>query len=283
MSGLSPTRKNALLLVALLFGHLVLLSNHGNQAGGAALLERGVLRATSPLVDATGVAGAGAAGVAGRLAEIRTARSENQVLRDEVERLRFDLGRHREEAAENERLRRLLEMRTRLAPRSVGAAVVAANLAGQIRMIVIDRGLEDGVRPDLPVVAWGGAVGRVVSTDRRLAKVRLLNDPNGGAAGLVQRSRAQGMVVGRGDAPMTMLYVPAYEDVVQGDRVVTSGKDGVFPRGFTIGRVVSVGKEPGVSKSISVQPEVDFSALEEVLVLLDTAEMGTALAGPEGP
>jgi rod shape-determining protein MreC len=153
-------------------------------------------------------------------------------------------------------------------------------MAGQTRMIVVDRGADDGVRADMAVVAWGGAVGRVISVERSMAKVRLISDPNGGAAGVVQRSRAQGIVVGRGDGPMSMLYVPAYNDVVAGDRVVTSGKDGVFPRGFTIGRVAAVGGDPGVSKSISIEPEVDFASLEEVLVVVDRTETGPALAGP---
>lgn len=283
MSGLSPTRKNALLLVALLFGHLVLIANHGKGAAGTALLERGVMTATAPVVSIAGASGDQVAGVALRLAEIRTARAENDSLRREVERLRFEVGRHREASAENERLRRLLVMREELAPGSIGATVVAANLSDQARMIVLDRGSEDGVRPDLAVVAWGGVVGRVISVGRHTAKVRLLSDPNGGAAGLVQRSRAQGMVVGRGDGPLAMLYVPAYEDVVPGDRVVTSGKDGVFPRGFTVGRVSAVGKDPGVSKTIFVRSEVEFGALEEVLVLLDPTRLGDALAGPESP
>ena len=283
MPGLSPTRKNALLLVAMLFAQLLLVSSNVRKFGGDTLLETGVLRASSPLLEATRAVGGGIGSVTGRLREIRTARLENTVLRREVEDLRNQLGRYREDALENDRLRRLLEMREELAPRSVGASVVAANLSGQSRMIVIDRGREDGVRPDEPVVAWGGAVGRVVFADRHLAKVRLISDPNGGAAGLVQRSRAQGMVLGRGEGPMSMAYVPSYEDIVQGDRVVTSGKDGVFPRGFTIGRVVSVADASGVTKTIRVQPEVNFGALEEVLVLLDKTVPCEALPGPDSP
>lgn len=283
MSGLTPTRKNALLLVALLFGHLVLISDQIRKSPGAAFLEERVLEASRPVLGATRSVGDEVGGIAARLSEIRNARAENVELRREVERLRSELGRFREDSAENDRLRRLLEMRRQLAPRSLGASVVSSNVSGQTRMIVLDRGSDDGVRPDMPVVAWGGAVGRVISVERSFAKVRLLTDPNGGAAGVVQRSRAQGMVLGRGDGPMSMLYVPAYEDVVAGDRVVTSGKDAVFPRGFTIGRVAEVGGDPGVSKSILVEPEVDFGSLEEVLVVLDRTEAGPALAGPGAP
>jgi rod shape-determining protein MreC len=121
----------------------------------------------------------------------------------------------------------------------------------------------------MAVVAWGGAVGRVVRTTPGYGKVRLLTDPNSGVAGIVQRSRAEGMVMGRGVELLEMAYVPHYADVLVGDRVVTSGLDGVFPKGFGIGTVVEVGDAVGASKSIRVRPDVAFAALEEVLVLLE--------------
>jgi rod shape-determining protein MreC len=99
--------------------------------------------------------------------------------------------------------------------------------------------------------------------------VRLLTDPSSGAAGVILRSRAAGMVVGRGAGPMDMVYVPKYDDVVLGDRVVTSGVDGVFPRGFGLGRVSVVGEPVGASKTIRIEPEVDERSLEDVLVLLE--------------
>jgi len=281
MAGTNPTRANALLLVGLVFVQMLIVTRWLMRGEGPALLESGVVRASRPVVEATRAAGGSVGSVADQLREVRAAREDNVRLRREIEQLEEEVRRTREAAAENERLRRLLEMREELAPKSIGASVVSANLSGQERMILIDRGSNDGVRPDLPVVAWGGAVGRVVFADRTVAKVRLLTDPNGGAAGVVQRSRAQGVVVGRGDGPLAMLYVPSYADVVQGDRIVTSGKDGLFPRGFTIGTVTAVGDEPGASMSLAVEPEVRFASLEEVLVLLDPAAEGRALAGPE--
>jgi rod shape-determining protein MreC len=133
----------------------------------------------------------------------------------------------------------------------------------------------------MAVVAWGGADGRVVSVDRDYARVRLLSDPNSGAAGIIARSRAEGMVVGRGEEPIEMVYVPKYADVVPGDRVVTSGLDGVFPRGFGIGIVTVVGEPIGASKSIRLEPAVDDRGLEEVLILLEP--YGTRLLNPDVP
>jgi rod shape-determining protein MreC len=270
------------MLVGLLFAQLLLVSRWLKREEGSAMVETSVVRASRPVMEATRTVGSSVAGVADQLHDIRAARDENVQLRREIESLRDEVRRTREAARENERLRKLLEMREELAPQSIGASVVAANLTGQERMILIDRGTDQGVRPDLPVVAWGGAVGRVVFADTNVAKVRLLTDPNGGAAAVVQRSRAhraQGVVVGRGDGPLAMLYVAAYEDVVEGDRVVTSGKDELFPRGYTIGTVTAIGDEPGASKLISVEPEVHFAALEEVLVLVHPGRLGAGLPG----
>jgi rod shape-determining protein MreC len=160
-------------------------------------------------------------------------------------------------------------MKEDLVPKSIGASVVTAQLGGQSRIVVVDRGSADGVRTDMAVVAWGGAVGRVVSVDRDYARVRLLSDPSSGAAGVVARSRAEGMIVGRGSDALEMIYVPKYADVVTGDRVITSGLDGVFPRGLGIGRVTVVGEPIGASKAIRLEPDVEDRAVEEVLILLE--------------
>ncbi len=278
----APTRLrlDLAMLAVLLFGQLLLMASSLRQDASSEVLERGVASASRPAVGASRAAAGGIGGVLAGLRAIGTARSENVRLTGEVERARQELARYREAAAESARLRRLLGMREDLAPRSIGASVVTAKLTSQSWMLVIDRGTDAGVRPDQAVVTWGGAVGRVVFADRAFAKVRLVTDPNSGIAGVVQRSRAAGMVLGRGDGALDMSYVPKYEDVVAGDRVVTSGLDGVFPAGFDIGTVTAVRDTAGVSRDIRLEPEVDFRAVREVLVLLDPTG-GTALALPE--
>ncbi len=280
MGGVSRTRVNVFLLVGLLFGQLLMMSWSSKDETGTSALESGMVRATQPVVGLTQVLTGGVHSVAGSVRELRSARSDNVRLRAEVERLRSDLAREREQSLQNERLRRLLGMREDLAPRSVGASVVTAHLSDQTRMIVLDRGTESGIKPDQAVVAWGGAVGRVVFSDKSFAKVRLLTDPNSGVAGVVQRSRAAGMVLGRGASSLEMMYVPKYADVEVGDRVITSGLDGVFPRGFGIGKVTVVSDSAGVTKSIRLDPEVDFASLEEVLALIEP--VGGSLLEPPG-
>lgn len=261
-------RWNALLLALLLFAQLLLMAGTIRDDEGATVLEDGLSLASRPVVGAARQVGGTFGGGVGFFRELRDARRDNVRLRAELERTRAELDRAREAAAELPRLRRLLEIRDVLAPRSIGAPVVTSLLGGQVRSVLVAAGTDRGVRPDLPVAAWGGAVGRVVSATSGYAKVRLLTDPNSGVAGIVQRSRAEGMVLGRGVDLLEMAYVPHYADVLVGDRVVTSGLDGVFPKGFGIGTVVEVGEGAGASKSIRIRPDVALDSLEEVLVLL---------------
>jgi rod shape-determining protein MreC len=275
MPALNLTRQNVLLLVVLLFAQLLLMAGSTRGERGSTLLESGVLRVTRPV---TGAAGAAAGAVRNSwtgLGEMFQARRDNKRLRQENNRLRAEVRQLEETALENRRLRRLLGMRDSLAPSGIAARVISATVTEQEKLIVIDRGTEQGVHVDLPVAAWGGAVGRVVAAAPKVAQVRLLSDPNSGVAGIIQRTRVEGEVLGRSERRMDMLYVPRYADVMIGDRVVTSGLDGVFPRGLGIGTVVFVGTDSGISKVIRLQPEVELARLEEVLVLLEP--VGAAL------
>ena len=136
-------------------------------------------------------------------------------------------------------------------------------------MLVLDRGSDDGVKIDLAVVAWGGAVGRIIEVGKSHAKVRLLTDPNSGIAGIVQRGRAQGMVQGSGSDTLKFVFVSRLEDVVHGDRTVASGAVGIFPRGYGIGRVSLIEEKPDGSRKIELVPEIDYRNVEEVLILLE--------------
>jgi rod shape-determining protein MreC len=123
-------------------------------------------------------------------------------------------------------------------------------------------------------------VGRIVLPIAHSAKVQLLIDRNAGAAALVERSRAQGVVVGSGENRLELDYVSEAADVVVGDVLVTSGIDGIYPKGFVIGRVETVEKNGPAYKRIVVKPAIEFTSLEEVLVVLTpTAARGAATEG----
>ncbi|MCP3977771.1 MAG: rod shape-determining protein MreC [bacterium] len=287
MAALNTSRQNVIILIALLFLQLLLMASSARGTNASKRLEGWLNRLSSPVVVVADWGSGAVADAFSSMSDLIDAHRRNAALATEVGDLRSEVEGYREAYLENERLRRLLGMRDHLAPVSIAASVVTSVVSEQEQMIVIDRGLSDGLRTDLPVVAWGGAVGRVVSVGPGHAKVRLLSDPNSGVAGLVQRSRAQGMIFGLGRHPLALRsldlrYVPRFSDVAVGDRVVTSGLDGIFPRGFAVGRVISVVEPPDGSQIIRLAPQLNYAAVEEVLVLLD-GRGAELLAGPQFP
>ena len=268
-AGQAKTRQNALLLVVLLFAQLLLITGSRRGADGAMQFESWTMTITSPLASLAHALGGGLDGWLDGMADLVGAHGRASRLERDNRELRSELPRARETGAENRRLRQLLLMREALSPASIGATVVTSRHTATERMLVLDRGTVDGVNVDQAVVAWGGAVGRVIGVGRSHAKVRLLTDPNSGIAGVVQRSRAQGMIQGTGGDTLDFVFVSRLDDVVLDDRTVASGAVGIFPRGFGIGRVSSILEKADGSRSIELIPEIDYRALEEVLVLLE--------------
>jgi rod shape-determining protein MreC len=280
MAVMSTTRTNVILLIALLFGQLLLMAGSVRESRETTALRGWLSTLTGPVVSVAGAIGSGVAGIGGGARDILSAHARNRDLEAEVEKLRTELRVSRVATEENARLRELLDMRENLVPRSIGASVVTSHMTGQDMVIIVDRGTAAGVRVDLPVVAWGGAVGRVVEVGPGHALVRLLTDPNSGVAGIVQGSRAQGMVVGQGTEVLDLLYVPRFSGVIHGDRVVTSGLDGIFPRGFGVGQVIDVQEKPDGSQTIRLRPELDYRTMEEVMILLEP--IGGEMLAPSG-
>ncbi len=248
---------------------LILIAGSVRDSVDSTRLESWALRSGAPVVDAGKFVASGIGEVGGRARDILSARDRNVEMEDRWLQATEDLGRYREAWTENERLRRLLVMRESLAPNSIAASVVSASIGPHSRSIIIDRGTADGVAPDMAVIAWGGVVGRVVATVTNHAKVWLSTDTNSSIAGIVQRTRAQGLVYGTQTGALEMRYVPTYEDVALGDRVVTSGLDGVFPKGFGLGTVIGIEASGDGIQTVQIRPEIDPSLVEEALVVVD--------------
>jgi rod shape-determining protein MreC len=196
-------------------------------------------------------------------------REENRRLRERIETLDREKQRHDEMIAAHGRLAELLKFKEISEDPVVAAHVIGVDPTGWFRAVMVNKGKLDGVRVDMPVVSARGVVGRVVSTSPHYAKVLLIIDQNSAVDILVQRSRDRGMVKGMFTDVCRMDYLVSTSDVVVGDVVITSGLGGVFPKGLPVGQVTSVGETPGeLFKEVLVKPAVDFSRLEEVLILL---------------
>ncbi len=200
--------------------------------------------------------------------DLRRVRSENEALRGEVGELRIALQQERVAAERAESLRQLLEFRERTPLATTGAQVIGTAASPEFRTSPSTRAPATALAANLAVLAPAGVVGRVTLPSARASLVQLLVDRNAAAGALVERSRVQGVVVGVGDGRLQMDFVAATGDVVVGDLIVTSGIDGLYPKGFAIGTVERVDRGDGLYHVISVRPAVDVSRLEEVLVVL---------------
>ncbi len=200
-------------------------------------------------------------------------RRENRRLRKELDALRMENSRYRELLTTHNRLQQLLQFRETLHRPMVAARVIGWDPTGWFKSIIIDRGVRTGMKIDMPVVNAQGVVGRIVSVAAGYSKVLLIIDQNSAVDCLVERSRDRGMVKGLSSETCKLAYVVKSSDVMAGDMVVTSGLGGVFPKGLPVGYVIRVGDTAsGLFKDIDVRPVVDFSRLEEVLVILEKPE-----------
>ena len=195
-------------------------------------------------------------------------REENQQLRKEIEWLRGQHSQLRESVAATERLTNLLQFKQQALPTMVAAQVIGRDATNRYRAIVLNKGESDGIKPDMGVVTPAGVVGRVVKTTGASSVVLLVTDPSNAIAGLIQRTRDEGVVEGTQQGLAQMKYIPLLSTVRDGDRVVTSGLVGDFPRGLVIGTITSIDKQEGaLFQSAELMPEVDVGRVEEVLVI----------------
>lgn len=226
-----------------------------------------VLDVMAPVLRLAAFASQAVGGTWRRAVELVRARDDVRLLRAQADELLHVSARLAEVEGENARLRDLIGLRERLAGEMVAARVIGRDATGVARTLAIDRGTAAGILEGAAVVAPAGVVGHVFAVGRTAARVLLVTDHNSGVDGLIQRTRATGIVKGRLDAGCGLEYVKRTEDLQVGDLVVTSGLDGVFPKGLPIGRVTVVDKRgQGLFQDAIVTPHVDFERLEEVLV-----------------
>jgi rod shape-determining protein MreC len=153
------------------------------------------------------------------------------------------------------------------------AEVIARDGVPWFRTVTIDKGSQQGVVLNAPVISPNGVVGRVIRLGPDAAVVQLLLDQESGVGVRIERSRVTGVVAGQVDSAgqltgdLLMKYVPMLADVVEGDLVITSGLDRIHPAGLVVGRVRQVTLGTGLFKEILVAPSARFDKLEEVLVV----------------
>jgi rod shape-determining protein MreC len=262
-------RSTGLLFFLVMLGHVILISAQVQSKSGGRLLEAVLFSAFSEVQRGTAGGLGGIRSVWTNYVALRGVKGENDQLKKEIGQLRVTLQRERAQAQRADRLQQLLDLRTAVNFPTVAAEVIGGDASPGLHTITINKGRVDGVRGDLAVISPQGVVGRVLDpVAPHAARVQLLVSRNAGAGVMIERSRAGGVIVaGGGDPPLEMEYVSSLSDVKTGDMVVTAGTDGIYPKGFPVGRVESVQRGAGMYRRIGVRPVVDFSNIEEVLVI----------------
>lgn len=206
--------------------------------------------------------------------DVATVYRENQLLKAENHELRQVVFQLTEKVAENERLQAMLDFRGKnLNFQMKAAAVIGRDPSILNHSVLINKGANDGIQVNMPVVSVQGLVGHVMETYSRTAKVRLLLDARSSASGMIQRpqSRAVGVVESNPSqsSVLRLKNLTRDGDVIKGDKVMTSGLGGIYPKGLLVGEVIDVlDEDGGLMKYALLRPAADFTRLEEVFVIV---------------
>lgn len=215
---------------------------------------------------------------------LQSVEDENHRLRQEIEWLRGQNNQLREAASATQRLTTLLQFKEQALPTMIAAQVIGRDASNRYKSVIVNKGDSDGIQKDMGVITPSGVVGRVVKTTGATSVVLLVTDPNNAIAGLIQRTRDEGIVEGTLQGRAKLKYIPMLSAVKEGDYVVTSGLVGGFPRGLAIGTITGIAREEGaLFQTAELAPEVDVNHVEEVLIIqAPHGQSVDAAAKPDG-
>jgi len=237
------------------------------------LLRVWVQALVSPAQNLTAGATGASANLVRQIINFHSTANENERLKKDLATAELDLRNARQAVADNERLKGLLNLKEQTGYDPVPARVIARDSSIWFNTITINRGSSSGIALNMPVVTAGGIVGRVIALSPWTAQVMMITDEKAAAGAIVGQlggSGALGSVRGLGDSGLIeMRYVSGLERVDVGDYILTTGQDGIYPPGLSVGEVVEVKRGTATQPhQILVKPGAKLDQLEEVAVLL---------------
>jgi rod shape-determining protein MreC len=202
------------------------------------------------------------------LLHFKSIANENRRLLNETGALRSKVAALDEAASENKRLKELLAVKDKLPTRAVASRVTARDFSNWSESLIIDKGSKDGVHEDMAVLANGAVIGKVTAAGRSSARISLITDPEIRVAVVSQRGRVGGLLYGIGRGRSIMKFIPKEADIKPGDLIVTSSVSGIYPKGYLVGKVLSVKYELNRLYQFAViEPAVKAMAVEEVIAV----------------
>ena len=264
MSANTAQQKAPWILAALLLSQIVLMSYNAKRPDSEqSLLRTWIMTPLSAVGKVANGVLSSITGTVGSYTDLRGARAENIQLREENEQLKGDLNRATERAAELDLLRTQLALPSHPQYRQIAANVLARDTSNWFRRLTIDRGSLDGVKLNMPVATAGGIVGRVISLGPNFSMVQVISDKQAGVGAMLQNSRAPGNVRGLDSARCELKNISTNETVQEGEAIVTTGLDRIYPKGMLIGTVERIESDPNAPFSkIIVKPAAPVDRLD---------------------
>jgi rod shape-determining protein MreC len=198
---------------------------------------------------------------------LRGVRAENRSLKAQIERMSLEQVRMSQDADQARRLQALLAFKEQFISQTMAAQVIGSSGSELSRSVYIDKGEHDGIKPDMAVITVDGIVGKVLRVYRSTSLVLLIDDQTSGVGSILDKTRLQGILRGTPSGELVLEKVMSDETVSPGELVLTSGGDGIFPKGLLVGRVTKASPGSELFLNIRVRPAADLSKLEEVLVV----------------
>lgn len=282
-------RRTFTLFVVLCLGHVLLISAQVQSGGqGGSVLQSSAFGAVAAVQGSSAAVTRGAGGIWSHYINLIGVSRQNDELRARVLSLEGELQAERARASQIAALEEALKMQQTVAPPTLAARVIAGNPAPGVMQVTIDRGSADGVLTNMAVISGDGVVGRVIGQpSAHAARVQLLNGKGANTGAMIEKSGDAGLAAGgAADGMLRLELLTSGVNVAAGDRIVTSGQDGIYPQGFLIGQVRDV-IGAGKSREVVIAPAVNFSHVSVVLVVLakpapvaDVAAPGSTKTAP---
>ena len=256
------TQKNKIIAVVVVACCLILVILNSRTISSPARIR--LSEKTSPVLKAYNAA----VTTVRRFLPFASLREENAHLKGRIELLQQKIVEYRLIADENNRLKDIVRFRKSIPFSTIPTQVIGRDPTNWANSIIIDKGYNQGIRPNRAVISTAGLVGRVLEVGMNSSKILLITDPNSKVGVMIHRNRQGGILTGRPDGTCKMIYIALDSDAARGDKVITAGYGTIFPKNIIAGEVMSVGKEPGqLYKYAIVRPTKDLSKLEEVLCI----------------
>jgi rod shape-determining protein MreC len=289
--GFFARHRNSVVLAGALFAQIVGLAAqvkrpvdaHHPDSGSVRLIRMWTVAVLSPFERAIVSTGRGVRGFWSGYVDLHSVHEENKRLRQENQELKLQQALWNEDASQAHRLQALVEFKEHFIHQTLPAQVIGSSGTELSRVLYLDRGSRDGVKPDMAVITPDGIVGKIARTFATTSQVLMITDPTSGVGGLLEVSRLHGIVRGTASGDIALRYIMQEETIQKGERVLTSGGDRIFPKGLQVGVIRDISRGGDGFYNLTIAPAANLNRLEEVLIVTQISNDSLVADATEAP